>query len=286
MQTIRLIRPNPKFASRGPGNGMDGLRAALEAVKPPWLAFGGEIGPNDIPWVWCWLDKPTAVTCESLKRPYILGPCVFFENGTKPTNAYAEKDLLNGPHCRMLFTDSDWYAEVIRRYMGPQNRAEIVVWPFPINPLPAEPCDQRPALLIYEKSGIVPEVTAALQQLFSPTITIRYGLHERHQLSEAARMSWACAYLSASDRGPLGLAEIMLSGCPAVGIPTGAPWIEDGVTGWQVPSIGDAGCVAEAIEKCRWLDPGIVRARAIGRFSAEAVLPTVLAALEKVSAAD
>ena len=284
MRTIRLIRPEPEFTSRGPGNGMDALRASLSAVKPGWLEFGGDIGVEDIPWVWCWLDKPTAMVCEIASRPYILGPCVFFENSTKPTAAYAERALLNANHCRMVFTDSDWYADLIRRHLGRNNRAEIVVWPFPIAPMPGEPCAERPALLIYEKTGAQPEVTAVLRKIFSPTITLRYGHHERHELAEAARLSWACAYLSLSDRGPLGLAEIMLAGCPAVGTPTGAPWIEAGATGWPVASIADSAAMVAAIEQCRWFDARKVRAWAMERFSTAAVVPQVLAALERMVA--
>ena len=48
---------------------------------------------------------------------------------------------------------------------------------------------------------------------------------------EAARRSRACAYLADDDHGPLALQEILLAGCPVLGVRTGAPFIQDGVTG-------------------------------------------------------
>ena len=59
---------------------------------------------------------------------------------------------------------------------------------------------------------------------------LNYGQYKREQLFEAARRSRACAYL-ADDHGPLALQEILLAGCPVVGVRTGAPFIRDGVTG-------------------------------------------------------
>jgi hypothetical protein len=58
-----------------------------------------------------------------------------------------------------------------------------------------------------------------------------YGQYKREQLFEAARRSRACAYLTDDDHGPLALQEILLAGCPTVGVRTGAPFIQDGVTG-------------------------------------------------------
>ena len=60
---------------------------------------------------------------------------------------------------------------------------------------------------------------------------LHYGQYKREQLFEAARRSRACAYLADDDHGPLALQEILLAGCPTVGVRTGAPFIRDGVTG-------------------------------------------------------
>jgi hypothetical protein len=60
---------------------------------------------------------------------------------------------------------------------------------------------------------------------------LNYGQYKREQLFEAARRSRACAYLADDDHGPLALQEILLAGCPVVGVRTGAPFIHDGIPG-------------------------------------------------------
>jgi hypothetical protein len=58
-----------------------------------------------------------------------------------------------------------------------------------------------------------------------------YGKYRREQLFKSARRSRACAYLADDDHGPLALQEILLAGCPTVGVRTGAAFVRDGVTG-------------------------------------------------------
>ena len=53
----------------------------------------------------------------------------------------------------------------------------------------------------------------------------------RPQQFEAARRSRACAYLADDDHGPLALQEILLAGCPTVGVRTGASFVKSGETG-------------------------------------------------------
>jgi hypothetical protein len=64
---------------------------------------------------------------------------------------------------------------------------------------------------------------------------LHYGQYKREQLFEAARRSRACAYLADDDHGPLALQEnprTHVQGSPTVvGVRTGAPFIQDGVTG-------------------------------------------------------
>jgi hypothetical protein len=284
MKRIRLMRPEPHLNSRGPGNGIDGLRTALiEHGLPNWLALGGKLERDDIPWFWCWLDKQQALQCELSGRPYILGPCVFFGNPDNPGNSEFEPQLLHSHHCQMMFTDSAWYAEWLLQFVGPDNQAPIVVWPFPISPLPKGPADERPHLLIYEKSGVNPALTGMLRSWFVPNITIVYGAHDRAGLAAAAQKSWACAYMSKIDRGPLALEEIMLSGCPAVGTAHGAPWVEDGITGYTVANNAGPSDWAVVLRKCRELSAFRVRLRALERFSAQAVVPQVLKVLEQVA---
>lgn len=282
MRTIRLIRPEPHFTSRGPGNGMGGLRTALLAHGlPEWLKLGGPLASDDIPWVWCWLDKRLAYANELMHRPYILGPCVFFADANRPAKSPFEAELLHGQHCATIFTDSCWYGDLIRRFTT--RDVPIVTWPFPIVPLPSGPSSVRPHLLIYEKSGVDRDLVAFLQQRFKSCITIRYGSYRREQLAMAARTSWGCAYLSESDRGPLALAEIMLSGCPAVGIPHGAPWIENGATGYFTNDLTTNSDWYTFLCQCKDLSPDHVRDTAIRHFSADAIVPKILTTLESLA---
>ena len=47
----------------------------------------------------------------------------------------------------------------------------------------------------------------------------------------AARRSRACAYMADDDHGPLALQQILLAGCPTVGVDTGASFVKTGETG-------------------------------------------------------
>ncbi len=76
-----------------------------------------------------------------------------------------------------------------------------------------------------------------MAELYPRHIQIHYGQYKREQLFDAARRSRACAYLADDDHGPLALQEILLAGCPAVGVRTGAPFIQDGVTGFWVEKL-------------------------------------------------
>lgn len=68
-------------------------------------------------------------------------------------------------------------------------------------------------------------------------IQIHYGQYKREQLFDAARRSRACAYLADDDHGPLALQEILLAGCPTVGVRTGAAFVRDGITGFWVEKL-------------------------------------------------
>ena len=70
-----------------------------------------------------------------------------------------------------------------------------------------------------------------------------------------ARRSRCCLYFSDDDRGPLALAEILLAGCPAVGVPRGAPFVEPGRTGVLLERLDSQSCL-EAVAGCRQLDRG------------------------------
>ena len=61
-------------------------------------------------------------------------------------------------------------------------------------------------------------------------LPVRSGRADLSSL-EAARRSRACAYLADDDHGPLALQEILLAGCPTVGVRTGASFVKTGETG-------------------------------------------------------
>ena len=118
------------------------------------------------------------------------------------------------------------------------------MWPYPIDPLPGEPLPDKYDLLIYAKNGHRPQLLKHLAEFYPRHIQIHYGQYQREELYVAARQSRACAYLADDDHGPLALQEILLAGCPTVGVRTGAPFVEQGKTGILVDRLPPgAGCV-------------------------------------------
>jgi hypothetical protein len=123
-------------------------------------------------------------------------------------------------------------------------------------------------------------------------VQIHYGQYKREQLFEAARRSRACAYLADDDHGPLALQEILLAGCPVVGIRTGAPFIQDGLTGVFVDRLppgakcvkndADAAALAEhqcAIHRSQSLPRGRVRSESATRFAPESIVNAITLSL-------
>jgi hypothetical protein len=121
---------------------------------------------------------------------------------------------------------------------------------------------------------------------------LHYGQYKREQLFEAARRSRACAYLADDDHGPLALQEILLAGCPTVGVRTGAPFIQDGVTGVFVDRLpSGAKCVkndadevalatfVERIQRIQQTDRHSVRAAASEVFGTEHIAGQIIEAL-------
>ena len=84
---------------------------------------------------------------------------------------------------------------------------------------------------MYAWKGHRPQLLEHLAEIFPRHIQIHYGSYRREELFEAARRSRACAYLVDDDHGPLALQELLLAGCPTVGVRTGASFIHHGETG-------------------------------------------------------
>ena len=279
---IRLIREVTQPGSSGPGNGQYALQKALRVSAPAWLNIGGTLRDGEIPWIWCWEDRDVAAACAAVGRPFVVGPNVLFENSRRPCRAPGEREICRAASCRLMFTESQWYGDLIEQYRGPLNRAPIVLWPYPIDPKPGGPLPAEYDLLIYAKSGHRPGLIPRISRHFRRVRVLRYGGFRRKELFDAARRSRCCLYLSDDDRGPLALAEILLSGCPAIGLPTGAPFIEPGRTGVLVDRFRPATCI-EATATCHRFDRGAVTTVANHRFDTTRIVRIVLGALQEAT---
>jgi hypothetical protein len=283
MCTVRLIRRVLQPDGTGPGNGQVALQRALRRrirAGLDWLRIGGAPQRDEIPWYWCWQDRAAAVRWLRQGRPLVQGPNTLLLSSRRPRADGLESALLDTPQCRMIFTESEWYRELILQVRGPDSRATVVLWPYPIDPQPAGPLEPpQHELLIYVKNGRFPGLVEQLEAGCPNSIVIRYGQYRRHELWDAARRSRCCCYLADDDRGPLALAEILLCGCPTVGVPTGAPFVEAGRSGFVLAD-STPGAWLDAAHRCHAIDRQGVAAWAATRFDPERIADTVLAALE------
>ena len=187
-----------------------------------------------------------------------------------------------------MFCHSQWYRDLIAKHRGPDNKSEIVMWPYPIDPWPGEPLPEKYDLLIYAKNGNRPQLLEHLAELYPRHIQIHYGQYKREELFEAARRSRVCAYLADDDHGPLALQEILLAGCPVVGVRTGVPFIKSGVTGFFVdllpPGLNSVetdlqreqlSIYVELLEKSMSFRRSNIRTLAASTFSADAIVTAV-----------
>lgn len=271
---------------RGPFHGQTALQKLIRAAQAegrfPWLTIGGEAGPDDFVWFWAWLHAPELIARDLQHRPYAVGPNVLFQSSAAPNTGAGEKRVSNSPYCKLIFTESAWYADLIRRNLGPENTAPIVLWPYPIDPKPPGPLPAQHDLLIYNKQG-GKELLAALRRTYPKHVELKYGKHTRPELFHAARTSRACVYVSRDDRGPLGLAEILLAGCPAVGVPKGAPWLVPGQTGLHVEALDVHHLfdIRDAVEDLLEWDRQRVREAALEMFDEGRILDNVEKALDE-----
>jgi len=283
MPCVRLIREVTQPRGSGPWNGQYALQKALRATGPEWLHIGGPLREGEIPWIWCWEDAELAARCAALGRSFVVGPNVLFANSREPCKIPAERAVCSADSCRLMFTESAWYRDLIEKHRGPKNVAPIVLWPYPIDPLPGGPLPPQYDLLIYAKSGYRNDLISSLQAQYPRSVVVRYGEYQREQLYALARRSRACTYLSDDDRGPLALAEILLAGCPAIGLPHGAPFICHGQTGILVRRFDLQICM-ETIGVCQELDRQAVAAAAAGEFDTERIVRIVVTALQRFAA--
>lgn len=138
------------------------------------------------------------------------------------------------------------------------------------------------------------DTNGLLAELFPRHLQIHYGHYQREELFEAARRSRACAYLANDDHGPLALQEILLAGCPTVGVRTGASFVRTGETGVVVDRLPpgrqraesdeDARALAvfmDSIKKAQWMDRHRVRERPASEFDSDRIVDSIITAVDK-----
>lgn len=283
MDRVRLVRRVLEPNGTGPGNGQYALQRALRrriGQGLEWLAIGGLPREGEFPWFWSWQDRALAVRWARRGRPFAQGPNTLFLSSKRPRADALESALADSPCCRLMFTESEWYRQLILAHRGPENRSPIVLWPYPIFPQPPGPVRvPQYDLLVYVKNGPLGGVAERLCAAFGRSKLIRYGGYCREELWAAASRARCCCYLADDDRGPLALAEILLCGCPTVGVPTGAPFVETGRTGVLLEH-ATVGAWLEGVQRCHGLDRQEVAALAAAKFDTERIVDTIETALD------
>ena len=283
--SIRIIRKVTYPWKSGPGNGQYALQRSLRRLRLPWLKIGGQLKDTDIPWFWCWQDAPKAWECEQNGRPFIIGPDMLFSNWKSPSIVPVEKKVCRAKHCVLTFTQSNWYRDLIEseRNSGKvdEEKKPIVLFPYPIEPMPGPPLGPKYDLLIYVKSGVSPQLVKQLAISYPRHRILRYGSYDRCELIFVARRSRVAVYLSDNDRGPLALAEILLAGCPSVGTERGAPWIRNSINGHVVHGL-KPDLLLSAIKESFLIDRTLVRKDSECFFAETRITHIVLQALRKV----
>jgi len=247
-----------------------------------------------LPWFWRADQRLFAAYWNELGRPFVSGPNMVFENSTRPRSSPEECAVLDAVHCRAMFCNSEWYRDLIAVHRGAANCSPIVLWPAPIDPWPTGPRRPHLDLLIYAKNGYDRALIGRLRETFSRSVVVAYGSYDRSDLLDAASHALACAYLADNDHGPLALQEILLAGCPTVGVPTGTPFVEPGITGFLVrhlpsgrdPKDRTLAAYVDYLRRAQSLDRSVVRDAAAVRFSTARIVNTVLEALEQARLAE
>jgi len=226
MKVQLLPEQNDIGNNRGPATGMFALQQALRKQASDWFSISdGPLDGDTIPWFWETEYGRLARDCHKLKRPFIVGPNVLFGNSRKPREQEHERIICDSPYCLLIITDGiGWYERLIRENLGPESKAEVVAIPYPVTiPQVDHEIRQVNDVLIYVKSGV--NTVIDHRRAFPYNVTIYYGSFERRELLYWAHRSKCCLYLSDDDRGPIAAAEILLTGCPLIGIERGCPWV-------------------------------------------------------------
>lgn len=288
-RSVRLVGEVRSKGRDGPSNGMYALQLELRkrmAAGLDWLSIGPDPGRDMVQWFWNWADRRRIAECDREGVPFIVGPNVVFLSSGSPRGDELERTILDAKNCRAMFCHSEWYRELTEEHKGATNCASVYTWPYPIADWPEPPLPAEFDLLVYVKGGPqwLPE---KLAEVFPKTAVIRYGRFEQSELFAAASKSSCCLYICTDDHGPLAQAEILLAGCPVVGVRRGAPFVVTGLTGLYIDrfpeAIGDDYyAMIETINTCQTLSRAGVRQRAEEMFSTERIADDVISHLEAV----
>ncbi len=134
-----------------------------------WIGctWAGRRARAKLPWFWSWQDRAAAVRWAQSGRPFVQGPNMVFLWSRRPRVDRLECELLDRPECRLTFTESEWYRQLILAHRGPENRSPVVVWPYPIFPVPPGPVEPPEYnVLVYLKNDRFPGVAEAIWRRF------------------------------------------------------------------------------------------------------------------------
>ena len=297
MRRVEIIPSAENISARGPKIGMSALQRALAKRKEiaDWCVITEK--PSDetvLPWFWCWAHRKSAVEWEEKGLPAIYGPNLFFLNSRVPRIDVLENKLLDAQHCKAIICHSEWYKNLILRVRGNLNKADIILCPYPVEPKPGPPLPVKYDLLIYVKSNFSPELRSILEKAYPRSKIIKYGAFVREELFEAARVSRVCVYLGDDDSGSLAAWEVMLAGCPIVGVPTGGgALVTEGKTGYLVNKLPleknfvqneeNEMCLKillDTLKKAAELDRMAVREYALQQFDTDRIVDSIIKTLD------
>jgi hypothetical protein len=259
---------------------MFALQRTLRSCAPEWLTIGGRPADKELAWYWNWQDIDQVLERIDRDLPFVVGPNILFAWSGDPGGGHGERAILDAPSCRAIMCHSAWYEAVIRDSLGPRNPALVVKWPYPIWPDPGGPERAEHDLLIFNKLGEAGRgLEESIRAAYLRSATLHYGAFQREELYTLARRSRACIYLCDDESGGLATAEIMLGGCPLIGIERGAPFVVCGSTGIRIGGLS-AKSILEAIPLCHRFDRRLVRKNALRMFDAVDIANRIVAVLD------
>lgn len=261
---------------------MFALQRTLRWRAPEWLAIGGVPADDDLGWYWNWQDIDQVLDRIDRDLPFVIGPNILFTWSGDPGGGYGERAMLDAPSCRAIMCHGAWYEALIRENLGSRNAAVIVRWPYPIWPEPRGPVRADFDVLIYNKlaeDGSVLE--ESIKKAYPRSATLRYGAFRREELYALARRSRACVYLCKDESGGLAAAEILLAGCPVIGVERGSPFVLSGRTGIRIDSL-NARSLIDAVALCHCFDRRQVRVNALQMFDATTIADGIITTLDQL----